>query len=122
MRKPAGGPGCVLNRVLNSVGAVPRQPVPPAQEQVLQRPLAGGIAKVSPRHLSCFLCEGSSSGCTQLNTRAPATMGAAEGEVGWGTHFKIRPPNKKDDAFPHGVSRAGEELRRPCIGYKRAMP
>ena len=29
----------------------------------------------------------------------PATVGAAEGAMGWGRHFKIRPPNK-DDAFP----------------------
>src|SRR5205807_9518352 len=34
------------------------------------------------------------------------TVGAAEGAMEWGKHFKIRPLNK-DDAFPQRVSRAG---------------
>ena len=35
----------------------------------------------------------------------PQRLGAAEGAMGGGKHFRIRPPDK-EDAFPHGVSTA----------------
>src|SRR5207245_2941884 len=48
---------------------------------------------------------------------------AAEGAMGGGKHFKIRPPDK-DDAFPHGVSTACGEATATVAVYpvQRPMP
>src|SRR5438876_6311152 len=48
---------------------------------------------------------------------------AAEGAMGGGKHFKIRPPDK-EDAFPHGVSTACGEATATVAVYpvQRAMP
>src|SRR2546429_8281290 len=46
----------------------------------------------------------------------PATVRAAEGAMGRGKHFKIRPPNK-DDAFPMFFSMILRPLRSPLFPY-----
>src|SRR5438445_5537751 len=51
----------------------------------------------------------------------PATLRAAEGAMGGGKHFKIRPPDK-EDAFPHGVSTACGEATPTVAVYRVQRP
>src|SRR5437899_9370579 len=80
---------------------------------------------VKPGEQRAEFCSSQPCGSPHTSARSfsrvgPATESAAEGAMGWGKHFKIRPPNK-DDAFPQGVSRAGGAAST-VYRIQRAMP